>query len=220
MKHSIKQGIVICAIFLSSIAGAADFKEGIHYDTFQNSSKTASPTFIEYVSFFCPACNNLNSLQDEIYRSVPSGVIKRRVSVDMIRKTTSDGFLALSKAMAVNDELYKTIGNSLVDLIFLAVHEEGAQITPSLVEKIVKSVDRKYDAEVLELYNKPKIEEIAKFTLKNQRVMASRGMLRTVPRIIINGRHVVKFDGLDKKAFFKELHELTKFLVRKDYGNE
>lgn len=220
MKHSIKQGIAICAILLSSIASAADFKEGIHYDTFQNSSKTSSPTFIEYVSFFCPACNNLNSFQDKIYRSVPSGVIKKRVSVDMIRKTTPDGFLSLSKAMAVNDELYETIGNSLVDLIFLAVHEEGAQITPSLVESIVKLVDRKYDAEVFELYNNPKLVEIAKFTLQNQRVMASRGMLRTVPRIIINGRHVVKLDGLDKTAFFKQLHELTKFLVKKDYGNE
>ena len=50
--------------------------------------------------------------------------------------------------------------------------------------------------------------------------MSSRGMLSTVPRIIINGRHVVKFDGLDKSDFFKELHELTKYLVNKDYGND
>lgn len=211
--------ILLFATSIINFAYATEFKEGVHYDTYPSSKLTSKPTFIEYLSFFCPACENLNTFQDEIYRSVPKGVIKRRVSVNMIRKTTPKGFTALSKAMAVNDELYDEIGNSLVDLIFVAIHKEKATITPTLIEKLVKAVDKKFEVDVWGLYIKPKTEEVAKFTQTNQRLMASRGMLSTVPRIIINGRHVVKFDGLDKSNFFKELHALTKHLVNKDYGN-
>lgn len=201
-------------------AHATEYKEGVHYDTFTAAKLTSKPTFIEYLSFFCHACENLNSFQSDIYRAVPKGVIKRRVSVDMIRKTSADGFTALSKVMAISDELHEEIGNSLVDLIFVAIHKEKVTMTPSLVEKLIKAVDEKYDADIWALYNAPRTTEVANFTLRNQRLMASRGMLTTVPRIIINGRHVVKFDGLNKNNFFKELHELTKYLVNKDYGND
>ena len=219
-KVIITAGVLLLTAITANPANATDFKEGLHYDTYASSKLTGKPTFIEYLSFFCPACENLNTFQDEIYRSVPKGVIKRRVSVDIISKTSPDGFLALSKVMAVSDELYPEIGNSLVDLIFVAIHKEKVTITPSLVEKLIKVVDEKYEADIWALYNNPKTNEVAKFTLGNQRLMSSRGMLSTVPRIIINGRHVVKFDGLDKSDFFKELHELTKYLVNKDYGND
>lgn len=220
LKSTISAGVLLFSAIAANYANATEFKEGHHYDTYASSTLTSKPTFIEYISFFCPACENLNTFQDEIYRAVPKGVIKRRVSVDIIKKTTPAGFFALSKAMAVSDELYDQIGNSIVDLIFVAIHKEGAIITPSLVEKLILAVDQKYDANILELYNDEKAAEVAKFTLANQRLVSSRGMLNSVPRIIINGRHVVKFDALDKKNFFKELHELTKYLVNEDYGHE
>ena len=105
-KVFITAGVLLLTAITANPANATDFKEGLHYDTYASSKLTGKPTFIEYLSFFCPACENLNTFQDEIYRSVPKGVIKRRVSVDIISKTSPDGFLALSKVMAVSDELY------------------------------------------------------------------------------------------------------------------
>lgn len=215
-----KVGLSVLILVSSSVSYASEeFIEGTHYDTYESSPATKTPTFIEYLSFFCPACEKLNTYQDEIYKSVPKNVLKRRVSVDLIKKTSPAGFLALAKVMVVNDELYKSIGNSLVDIVFAAIHKERAVITPSLVSKLITVIDAQYpDVDIVNLYKSEKVAEVANFLIRNQQLMKNRGMLNSVPRIIINGRHVVNLGALDSNNFFKELHELTKHLYEVDYG--
>lgn len=192
MKRWTSYFLAATAWFAFSVAGAAEPVEGKDYARLKNPQPTESGKKIEVIEFFsygCPHCNDLEPILDAWVAKLPPDVQFRRVPVMF-----QDRWRALAKIYytleAMGDEA------RLSPEVFKAIHSAGL---PLYQEKAffdwaaAHGLDR---AKVQDVYNSFAVN--SKF---NRAIaLAQAYNIQSVPTMVIDGKYVTSSDRVGTHA--------------------
>lgn len=204
-----------CLISTVSVANANTYKEGVHYTTFEL-PKTEQPTYTEYFSVFCPACEQLEANHHVIHSRLPKNLKKRRVHVDFLRGTDGAGLEAIARAAAISERNEDKLGNNLIWDLFRTHHEFGERLTESRVTQILGLHAEMTGLDLLGLYESFPIKAMARRMSTEQRQLQAIRALEGVPTIMINGRHRINLANLDRRDTLGEVIRLVQHLNKLD----
>ncbi len=169
-------------------ASAAQYSEGSQYVKLDRPSAD-QPQVLEFFSFYCPHCyqfENVYRVSDAIKTGLPEGVKVTKYHVDFLGPLGKD----LSKAWAI--------------AVSLGVQDK---VAPLIFDGIQKSQTINSVADIRNVFIKAgvKAEEyddaMNSFTVNalvtKQTKAAEELQLRGVPAVFVNGKYMVKNDGLD-----------------------
>jgi protein dithiol oxidoreductase (disulfide-forming) len=171
----------LAALALSS-ASAIDMVEGKQYTRLKNvlpAEKGKKIEVIEFFSYGCPHCNDLEPFLQDWVKKAPADVQFVRVPV-----TFQDRWIALAKVYFTLDAMGE--GVRLSPEVFKAIHVSSL---PLYQDKsffdwaATKGLDR---AKVAEIYGSFGIDS----KLKRAKVLAQEYNVQAVPTLIVDGRYV------------------------------
>ena len=199
----------LMGIMLAFSASAADFTAGKQYVELDKSVPQL-PKVIEFFSFYCPHCYQFSEvyhIPEAVSNVLPADTKITRFHVDFLGPLGKDLTQAWAVAMALGVE------DKITPLMFEAVQktqtvQKTADIRNVFVAAGVKAED--YDS-ALDSF-------VVKSLVAQQEKAAADLQLRGVPAMFINGKYMVKSDGLDTSsmdAYVKQYAEVVKFLLAK-----
>src|SRR5450631_1730483 len=182
MKHFVLQLAGVLAALVLTGTAAADLIEGKDYSRLKVPHAVDSGKKIEVIEFFsygCPHCNDLEPFLQAWVKTLPPDVQFRRVPVMF-----QDRWKALAKAYFTLDAMGEDI--KLSPEVFKAIHVSSL---PLYQDKAFfdwaasKGLDR---AKVAEIYGSFGIDS----KLKRAKVLAQEYNVQAVPTLIVDGRFV------------------------------
>lgn len=205
--------VLVGATFLISSqanAQAVLWQEGKHY-TIISEEATAKPEVKEFFSFWCPACNNFETVVAQMKAKLPDNVSFQKIHVNFMRfrglgpNTQDDA----SKAMLIARTLKKE--DQLNSAIFNYIHKQGATIANlSDLRKIfiVNGVEpEQFD-------NVAKSFSVNSLLKRNNRTIDDyREHLSGVPNFIVNGKYQANLVGTGMST--EQMIELVIWLSEK-----
>ncbi|MCG7564098.1 MULTISPECIES: thiol:disulfide interchange protein DsbA/DsbL [Pseudoalteromonas] len=174
------------ALFLPLMANAANFQEGKHYEVVAERG-TKKPEVTEYFSFYCPACNNFESLIGEFKPKLDQDVKFKKSHVDFVGVRDPEIQQMMSTALATASVLPQK--DKIVSAMFAHLHgkrgkfNEVADIKDLFVAQGVSG--EKFD----KLYKSFSVRTKAKKMKRAQEQMQDKGALSGVPTFIVNGKY-------------------------------
>ncbi|MDR0807250.1 MAG: thiol:disulfide interchange protein DsbA [Enterobacteriaceae bacterium] len=191
-------------------APKVDFLDGKQFDTLKRKA-TEEPQILEFFSFFCPHCydfENVYHLNAEIKKQVPANGKMVQYHVDFLGgelgpKLTQAWAVAIT--LGVQDKVSPLIFNGIqktqtirtqddIRQVFIAAGVTGEEFDSAWNSFIVKSLTAQ------------------------QRRLAEEVELRSVPSVLVNGKYMVKNDGLDADSvedFVQQYGQVVKYLLGK-----
>ena len=200
----------LMAIFLPFMASAADYQEGKQYT--QISEKTSTKTEVrEYFSFYCPHCFRYEPLMEQVKKELPSNAKFERNHVDFLRAASPEIQFMLSKAVVVAQQL--KMEKKLVNAMFKYIHIQRAMFSS---EKDIRNVfvlndvdGDKFD----KLMKSFSVNSQAKKMKRNQEALTKKGVLTSVPTIVVNGKYRINTKQLDEADFENDYKKLVQHLL-------
>ncbi|SHN38294.1 Thiol:disulfide interchange protein DsbA [Duganella sacchari] len=169
--------LIATVAFMAAAAGAADFKDGLDYNTV-NAPRPDTGKKVEVLEFFmyhCPHCNALDpSLSDWVKKNSDKIVFKR---MHMGDDPQAKAFYTL--------EAMNLMNNAMHEKIFHAIHKERNRLNTdqALLDFLVKNgVDK---AKYLEAFNSFGVQT----KLKRAQQVAAQYKLDSVPALVIDGHY-------------------------------
>ena len=183
--------VLIFALFgLSIQAQAEPLVVGRDYTAFQPTLSTDDPAKVEVIEFFsyaCPHCSDLNSYVKKWAKKLPSDVDFKRVPVS---------FNPFYKLMARLYYALEAIGelDRLDDAVFPAIHVKGLQLIDdkSILEWVsaeAQGVDAKKFSDAFNSFG-----VLSKARRADQ--LAREAKIQGVPSLMVDGRYLVNFNGI------------------------
>jgi thiol:disulfide interchange protein DsbA len=192
MKHFVLQLAGVLAALVLTGTAAADLIEGKDYSRLKVPHAVDSGKKIEVIEFFsygCPHCNDLEPFLQAWVKTLPPDVQFRRVPVMF-----QDRWKALAKAYFTLDAMGEDI--KLSPELFKAVHVSGL---PLYQDKAFfdwaasKGLDR---AKVVDTYNSFGIDS----KMKRAAVLAQEYNVQAVPTLVVDGKFVTSSDRVGGHA--------------------
>ena len=202
--------ISMIALLITSVAHA-QYIEGKHY-TKLNLPETNQPEVVEYFSYFCPACRNMEFYLAEIKASLPDKIHFKKTHANIMRNASTD----VQHWLAVGYEyaLYKGIEPQYSQAVFSYIQDRRKPFKGmgSLVEIFTELGMRKED--IKKGIRGFAIQSRAKRHETMTKILRDSDGLRGVPTFVINGKYVVENSELDTNNFARDLANLAKFLSK------
>lgn len=199
----------LVGIMLAFSASAADFSEGKQYVELDKAA-TQEPQVLEFFSFYCPHCYQFSQvyhIPDAVEKALPAGTKMTRYHVDFLGPLGKNLTQAWAVAMALGVE------DKITPLMFDAVQKNQTLQKPEDIRKVF--VDAGVKAEE---YDGALNSFVVKSLVVQQEKAAADLQLRGVPAMFVNGKYMVKNDGLDTgsmDAYVKQYADVVKFLLDK-----
>lgn len=201
--------LLLIGVIMAFSASAADFSNGKQYVTLDR-PETQEPQVLEFFSFYCPHCYQfarIYHIPDAIQKELPAGIKITKYHVDFLGPLGKE----LTKAWAVAIAL--GIEDKISPLMFDAVQKTQTVETPEDIRQVF------IDAGVTgEEYDSALNSFVVKSLVVQQEKAAADLQLRGVPSIFVNGKYMIKNDGLDTSSmdiYVKQYADVVKYLLTK-----
>lgn len=206
MKSVFAALLGIMFAFGASVVGFSDGKQYVEV----NKPVPQLPQVLEFFSFYCPHCYQFAEvyhIPEAVSKVLPADTKITRYHIDFLGSLGKELTQAWAVAIALGVE------DKVTPLMFDAVQKSQTLKTTDDIRKVfvaagVKAED--YDA-VLNSF-------VVKSLVAQQEKAAADLQLRGVPAMFINGKYMVKSDGLDTcsmDAYVKQYADVVKFLIDK-----
>lgn len=198
--------LALVGMMMAFSASAAQFSDGTQYVTLDK-PVTGEPQVLEFFSFYCPHCYQFEQVyhvSQSVKKALPAGTKMTKYHVEFLGPLGKQLTQAWAVAVALGVE------DKVSPLMFEAVQKTQTVQTPEDIRNIfikagVSAAD--YDA----AWN----SFVVKTLVVQQEKAAEDLQLRGVPAVFVNGKYMVKNDGLDissMDAYVKQFTEVVKFL--------
>ena len=124
MIKLLKAGLLALVLPMAATSFAADYQEGVHYDVIAERA-TKKPEVKEFFSFYCPACNNYESLISEFKPKLDKNVKFKKSHVDFVGVRNPENQQMMSQALATAEVLPQK--EKLIAAIFNHIHTKRAK---------------------------------------------------------------------------------------------
>jgi thiol:disulfide interchange protein DsbA len=198
--------LALVGMVMAFSASAAQFSDGAQYVTLDK-PVTGEPQVLEFFSFYCPHCYQFEQVyhvSENVKKALPAGTKMTKYHVEFLGPLGKQLTQAWAVAMALGVE------DKVSPLMFEAVQKTQTVQTPEDIRNVfvkagVTAAD--YDA----AWN----SFVVKSLVVQQEKAAEDLQLRGVPAVFVNGKYMVKNDGLDTSsmdAYVKQFADVVKFL--------
>ena len=198
--------LALAGMVLAFSASAAQFQDGKQYITLEK-PVAGEPQVLEFFSFYCPHCYQFEQVyhvSENVKKALPAGTKMTKYHVEFLGPLGKQLTQAWAVAMALGVE------DKVSPLMFEAVQKTQTVQTPDDIRNVfvkagVTAAD--YDA----AWN----SFVVKSLVVQQEKAAEDLQLRGVPAVFVNGKYMVKNDGLDTSsmdAYVKQFADVVKFL--------
>lgn len=198
---------VLMGIALAFSASAAQFTEGQQYVQLDK-PVTSEPQVLEFFSFYCPHCYQFEQvyhISSTVKKALPAGTKMTKYHVDFLGPMGKQLTQAWAVAMALGVE------DKVSPLLFDALQKTQTIQTPDDIRAVF--VKAGVSAEE---YDSAWNSFVVKSLVVQQEKAAADLQLRGVPAMFVNGKYMVKNDGLDMSsmdAYTKQFADVVKFLL-------
>lgn len=198
--------LALVGMVMAFSASAAQFSDGTQYVTLDK-PVTGEPQVLEFFSFYCLHCYQFEQVyhvSENVKKALPAGTKMTKYHVEFLGPLGKQLTQAWAVAMALGVE------DKVSPLMFEAVQKTQTVQTPDDIRNVfvkagVTAAD--YDA----AWNSFVVESL----VVQQEKAAEDLQLRGVPAVFVNGKYMVKNDGLDTSsmdAYVKQFADVVKFL--------
>lgn len=199
--------LALVGIVMVFSASAAQFTDGTQYQTL-NKPLTGEPQVLEFFSFYCPHCYQFEEVYhvpQAVKKALPEGTKMTRYHVDFLGPLGKELTQAWAVAMALGVE------EKVTPLMFEGVQKTQTVQTPGDIRNVfikagVSGED--YDAALNSF--------VVKSLVVQQQKAAEDLQLRGVPAMFVNGKYMIKNDGMDTSSmdiYVKQYADVVKFLL-------
>ncbi|MBJ7223301.1 MULTISPECIES: thiol:disulfide interchange protein DsbA [unclassified Brenneria] len=204
-----KLWFALIGVVLAFSASAAEFSNGKQYIELDKPA-TQEPQVLEFFSFYCPHCYQFSlvyHIPEAVEKALPTGTKMTRYHVDFLGPLGKELTQAWAVAMALGVE------DKVSPLLFDAVQKTQALQKPEDIRKVFISAGvsaEEFDGALNSF--------VVKSLVVQQEKAAADLQLRGVPAMFVNGKYMIKNDGLDTSSmdtYVKQYAEVVKFLIDK-----
>ncbi|WP_174848415.1 thiol:disulfide interchange protein DsbA [Yersinia artesiana] len=199
--------LALVGMVMAFSASAAQFTDGTQYQTL-NKPVTGEPQVLEFFSFYCPHCYQFEEVYhvpQAVKKSLPEGTKMTRYHVEFLGPLGKQLSQAWAVAMALGVE------DKITPLMFEGVQKTQTVQTPDDIRNVfikagVSGED--YDAALNSF--------VVKSLVVQQQKAAEDLELRGVPAMFVNGKYMIKNDGMDTSSmdtYVKQYADVVKFLL-------
>ncbi|CNI31422.1 protein disulfide isomerase I [Yersinia massiliensis] len=199
--------LALVGMVMAFSASAAQFTDGTQYQTL-NKPVTGEPQVLEFFSFYCPHCYQFEEIYhvpDTVKKALPEGTKMTRYHVEFLGPLGKQLTQAWAVAMALGVE------DKITPLMFEGVQKTQTVQTPDDIRNVfikagVSGED--YDAALNSF--------VVKSLVVQQQKAAEDLELRGVPAMFVNGKYMIKNDGMDTSSmenYAKQYADVVKFLL-------
>ena len=205
--------MLFVGLLLSTIAHAAQFEQGKHYDIIADTS-SVRPEVKEYFSFYCPGCNAFEPVAQSLAANLPDNVEFKKVHVDFLRAASPEIQNNLARAYLVAKSQGR--GDDVASAIFNQIHRNhiafaNADDIRSLV--LLHNIDAAtYDKAIKSFAVLTAVRQMK----KEQTELTDRRVLSSVPMIVVNGKYKINNAVIDARNMERDMRELIDYLLAKD----
>ena len=199
--------LALVGMVMAFSASAAQFSDGTQYITLDK-PVTGEPQVLEFFSFYCPHCYQFEEtyhISDAVKKALPEGTKMTKYHVEFLGPLGKQLTQAWAVAMALGVE------DKITQPMFEAIQKTQTVQTPDDIRKVFVNAGiagEDYDA-ALNSY-------VVKSLVAQQEKAAEDLQLRGVPAVFVNGKYMVKNDGLDTSSmdvYVKQFADVVKFLT-------
>ncbi|MBW7984219.1 thiol:disulfide interchange protein DsbA [Enterobacillus tribolii] len=200
--------LALVGIAMAFSASAAQFSEGKQYVKLDK-AVVGEPQVLEFFSFYCPHCYQFEEtfhISDAVKKALPEGVKMTKYHVEFLGPLGKQMTQAWAVAIALGVEDKITVP------LFEGVQKTQTIRTPDDIRDVfVKNAGisgEEYDAALNSF--------VVKSLVVQQEKAAEELQLRGVPAIFVNGKYMVKNDGLDTESidnYVAEFSNVVKYLL-------
>ncbi|HDL8055877.1 TPA: thiol:disulfide interchange protein DsbA [Yersinia enterocolitica] len=199
--------LALVGMVMTFSASAAQFTDGTQYQTL-NKPVTGEPQVLEFFSFYCPHCYQFEEVYhvpQAVKKALPEGTKMTRYHVEFLGPLGKQLSQAWAVAMALGVE------EKITPLMFEGVQKTQTVQTPDDIRNVfikagVSGED--YDAALNSF--------VVKSLVVQQQKAAEDLELRGVPAMFVNGKYMIKNDGMDTSSmdtYVKQYADVVKFLL-------
>ncbi|MGP4123900.1 MAG: thiol:disulfide interchange protein DsbA [Sodalis sp. (in: enterobacteria)] len=197
----------LLGITLAFSAAAAQFNEGQQYIQLDKPAISNSQV-LEFFSFYCLHCYKFEQvyhISSRVKKALPAGIKMAKYHVDYLGSMGKQLTQAWAVALALRIE------DKVSPLLFNALQKTQTIQTPDDIRAIFIKAGvsaEEYDA----TWNSFVVNSL----IIQQKKAAADLQLRAVPAMFINGKYMVKNDGLDMSSidsYTKQFTDIVKFLL-------
>ncbi|WP_304163478.1 thiol:disulfide interchange protein DsbA [Lonsdalea britannica] len=204
-----KVWLTLIGVIMAFSASAADFTEGKQFVTLDRPA-TQEPQVLEFFSFYCPHCyqfSQIYHIPDAIQKGLPAGTKMVKYHVDFLGDLGKNLTEAWAVAIALGVE------DKISPLMFDAVQKNQTVQKPEDIRNVFISAGVKGEE-----YDSALNSFVVKSLVVQQQKAAADLQLRGVPSLFVNGKYMVKNDGLDTSSmdvYVQQYADVVKFLISK-----
>ncbi|TQI78011.1 thiol:disulfide interchange protein DsbA [Serratia fonticola] len=198
--------LALVGMVMAFSASAAQFSDGTQYVTLDK-PVTGEPQVLEFFSFYCPHCYQFEEVyhvSDAVKKALPEGTKMTKYHVEFLGPLGKQMTQAWAVAMALGVE------DKITQPMFEAIQKTQTVQTPDDIRNVfIKAGVSAED------YDSALNSFVVKSLVVQQEKAAEDLQLRGVPAIFVNGKYMVKNEGLDTssmEAYVKQFAEVVKFL--------
>nr|AAD47608.1 DsbA precursor [Pectobacterium atrosepticum SCRI1043] len=171
---------------------------------------TQEPQVLEFFSFYCPHCYQFEQVYhvpDAVKKALPEGTKMTRYHVDFLGPLGKNLTQAWAVAMALGVE------DKITPLMFDAVQKTQTVQKPEDIRAVFVKAGvsaEEFDGALNSF--------VVKSLVAQQEKAAADLQLRGVPAMFVNGKYMIKNDGLDTSSmdgYVKQYADVVKFLITK-----
>lgn len=199
--------LALIGMVMAFSASAAQFSNGTQYVTLDKPT-AGEPQVLEFFSFYCPHCYQFEQVwhvSDNIRKNLPQGVKYAKYHAEFLGPLGKQLTQAWAVAIALGVE------DKVSPLMFEAVQKQQTVQNVDDIRKVfiqagVKGED--YDAALNSF--------VVKSLVVQQEKAAQDLNLQGVPSVFVNGKYMVKNDGLDTTTmdiYTKQFSDVVNFLA-------
>ncbi|ADM96239.1 thiol:disulfide interchange protein DsbA [Dickeya dadantii] len=202
-----KLWLALAGMVLAFSASAADFSDGKQYATLDK-PVPQSPQVLEFFSFYCPHCYQFAQvyhIPDAIQKALPADAKLTKYHVDFLGELGKELTQAWAVAIALGVE------DKVSPLMFDAVQKTQTVKQPQDIRQVFVAAGVK-----AEDYDSALNSFVVKSLVAQQEKAAADLQLRGVPAVFVNGKYMIKSDGLDTSSmdnYVKQYADVVKFLL-------
>lgn len=205
MIKLVKAGLLALLLPLAANA-AATYEEGVHYDVVSERA-SKKPEVKEFFSFYCPACNNYESLLADVKPKLDKNVEFKKSHVDFVGVRDTENQQMISQALATAEVLPQK--DAIIAAMFSHVHVKRAKFNELADVKdvfVAQGVDGdKFD----KLYKSFSVRTMSSKMKRDQDYYKDKGALRGVPTFIVNGKYKL---NLGRESGITEPEDISKLI--------
>ncbi|HHJ0100912.1 TPA: thiol:disulfide interchange protein DsbA [Yersinia enterocolitica] len=199
--------LALVGMVMAFSASAAQFTDGTQYQTL-NKPVTGEPQVLEFFSFYCPHCYQFEEVYhvpQAVKKALPEGTKMTRYHVEFLGPLGKQLTQAWAVAMALGVE------EKITPLMFEGVQKTQTVQTPDDIRNVFIKAGvsgEEFDAALNSF--------VVKSLVVQQQKVAEDLELRGVPAMFVNGKYMIKNDGMDTSSmdtYVKQYADVVKFLL-------